>query len=169
LPYAESRVNCCAVHYREFLVRPVAYLAPDKVLEGLSSELAETPAPGAPHSIAEIVAHLAFWQDWFADRCAGRPTPMAASAAQGWPGLLPGTWPDVRERFLVRLGQLAEVSEDTARMPVSPAIEFPALARYTVGDALVHVATHNSHHLGQIILLRQLQGAWPPPAGSWTW
>ena len=33
----------------------------------------------------------------------------------------------------------------------------------------VLVATHNAHHLGQVILLRQLLGAWPPPAGSWTW
>jgi uncharacterized damage-inducible protein DinB len=155
--------------YREFLLRPVAYLAPGKVLEGLGSELAEVRLPGTPHSIAEIVAHLTFWQDWFADRCAGRATPLASSAAQGWPDVAPGAWPDVRKRFLTRLERLAHVSEDTARKPLSPAIEFPPLARYTVGDALVHVATHNSHHLGQVILLRQLQGAWPPPAGSWTW
>jgi hypothetical protein len=31
------------------------------------------------------------------------------------------------------------------------------------------MATHTAHHLGQIIVLRQLLGAWPPPAGSWTW
>jgi hypothetical protein len=35
--------------------------------------------------------------------------------------------------------------------------------------ALVHVANHNAHHLGQIVLLRQLMGRWPPPSGSWTW
>jgi hypothetical protein len=28
---------------------------------------------------------------------------------------------------------------------------------------------HNAHHLGQIILLRQLFGAWPPPSGRFTW
>ena len=44
-----------------------------------------------------------------------------------------------------------------------------ALARYTVGDALAHLAQHNSHHLGQVILLRQLMTPWPPPTGSWTW
>jgi uncharacterized damage-inducible protein DinB len=40
---------------------------------------------------------------------------------------------------------------------------------YTVGEALVHVSTHNSYHLGQVIVLRQMLGAWPPPAGSYTW
>ena len=48
----------------------------------------------------------------------------------------------------MRLQQLGEVSEEAAAEPVSPPIEFPPLANYTVGDALVHVATHNSHHLG---------------------
>ncbi len=69
----------------------------------------------------------------------------------------------------MRLQQLGEIGEEAAAAPVSPAIEFPPLAHYTIGDALVHVATHNSHHLGQVVLLRQLHGAWPPPAGSWTW
>jgi uncharacterized damage-inducible protein DinB len=52
---------------------------------------------------------------------------------------------------------------------VTPAIEFPPLAHHTVREALVHVAMHNAHHLGQVITLRQLLGAWPPPAGSYTW
>jgi len=52
---------------------------------------------------------------------------------------------------------------------LTPAIEFPSLAHYSRRDVLVHVATHNAHHLGQVILLRQLLGVWPPPSGSWTW
>jgi uncharacterized damage-inducible protein DinB len=157
------------VKYREFLISPMAYLAPDKVLEGLSAELAETRVAGAPHSIAEIVAHLTFWQNWFADRCDGRATPIASSAAQGWPEVAPGSWLGVRERFVAGVRALAKVSESTTTRPLTPPIEFPPLASYTIGDALVHVAIHNGHHLGEIILLRQLQGAWPPPAGSWTW
>jgi len=86
------------MNLREFLSLPVTFLAPDKALDGLDLPAAEAHLPGAPHSIAEIEAHMAFWQDWF-----------------------------------------------------------------------LHVATHNAHHLGQVILLRQLTGAWPPPAGSWTW
>jgi uncharacterized damage-inducible protein DinB len=31
------------------------------------------------------------------------------------------------------------------------------------------MAAHNSHHLGQVVLLRQILGAWPPPSGSYTW
>ena len=157
------------VNYREFLVSPFAYLAPGKIIEGLSVDVAERQHAGLSHSIAEIVAHLAYWQDWFNDRCVGRATPMPGAAASGWPQVPPGSWPQLHDRFLTGLQQLAEFSEEAATAPVSPPIEFPPLANYTVGDALMHVATHNSHHLGQVIVLRQLQGQWPPPAGSWTW
>jgi hypothetical protein len=65
---------------REFLVSPIAYLAPDKLLDGLSDADAERRLSGASHSIAEIVAHLSFWQDWFLARCRGDARPMVTAA-----------------------------------------------------------------------------------------
>ncbi len=53
--------------------------------------------------------------------------------------------------------------------PIAPPIEFPPLANFTIRDALVHMASHNAHHLGQVIILRQIMGLWPPPSGSYTW
>jgi uncharacterized damage-inducible protein DinB len=81
----------------------------------------------------------------------------------------PGSWPEVRARFIDRLQALAALADGDVTAPLTPPIEFPPLAGYTLSDALVHVATHNAHHLGQVIVLRQRQGTWPPPAGSWTW
>ena len=43
------------------------------------------------------------------------------------------------------------------------------LASYTARDVWEHVAQHNAYHLGQIVVLRQVLGIWPPPAGSYTW
>ena len=57
-----------------------------------------------------------------------------------------------------------------ARELLTEPVEYLApLAHYSRRDVFVHVATHNAHHLGQVILLRQLAGKWPPPSGSWTW
>jgi hypothetical protein len=50
-----------------------------------------------------------------------------------------------------------------------PVPRAPMLAHYTIGDVLVHLAQHNAHHLGQVVVLRQLLDRWPPAAGSWTW
>lgn len=156
---------------REFLVDTIAYLAPPQALDGLETADAERVPDGTNHSIAEIVAHLDFWQRWFISRCEGVNEGMAATAAEGWPAVTAGSWPEIQARFLESLERAAALATTDASLaaPVDPPIEFPPLAAYTTRDALVHIATHNAHHLGQVIVLRQLLGCWPPPAGSWTW
>ncbi|MEO8678518.1 MAG: DinB family protein [Vicinamibacterales bacterium] len=156
--------------FHELLLSPLAYAPPAHVLEDLSDAEAVRRIEGAPHSVAEIVAHLVFWQEWFLSRARGVSAPMVGAAA-GWPPAPAGSWNEMRERFLsgaregVSLGSRAE----RAAQRLAPAIEFPPLSHYTVTDALTHVAIHNAHHLGQVVVLRQLLGRWPPPSGSWTW
>lgn len=146
-------------------------MPPAQVLDGLAVEGAHRRPAGAAHSIAEIVAHLAFWQSWFVSRCNGVAEPMVQTAHAGWPAAPDGTWPDIHQRFLDGLHRAATLAGSAAALarPIAPPIEFPPLTQYTISDALVHIASHNAHHLGQVILLRQLSGFWPPPAGSWTW
>lgn len=148
-----------------------AHLAAPAALAGLSTADADRRPSGSPHSIAEIVAHMTFWQTWFLDRCDGQATPMVAPAARGWPAVAAGEWNAVRDQFEREFARGAALAKEPARLnsALDPAIDFPPLSHYTVGDALTHVALHNAHHLGQVITLRQQLGAWPPPAGSWTW
>lgn len=153
---------------RDLLIDTWPHMPPAPALAALAPDAAERRLPGADHSIAELVAHMAFWQEWFCRRCEGEAEPMPAPAARGWPAVAPGSWAAVHDRFVAGLAMVAAMS-DRGDQAVTPAIEFPPLARYTVRDAIVHVAQHNSHHLGQIVLLRQLMGAWPPPSGRWTW
>ena len=96
---------------------------------------------------------------------------MVTSAATGWPAVAPGTWPELHRQFLSTLERAAALGAEPGRLaaPIAPAIEFPPLASFTIRDALVHMATHNAHHLGQVITLRQIMGLWPPPSGSYTW
>jgi uncharacterized damage-inducible protein DinB len=93
---------------------------------------------------------------------------MASHAPEGWPAVPSGTWDALRDRFLSELERLTSLGQDRQRA-LEPPLEYPPLARYTVADVLVHVALHNAHHLGQVVLLRQQMGLWPPPAGSYTW
>ena len=153
---------------RELLIDTLPHIPPAHALEQLGTADAERRLAGAGHSIAEIVAHMSFWQDWFCRRCDGVGEPMPAPAARGWPDVRSGSWPDVHARFAAGL-ECGAALVDRRDHVITPAIEFAPLAGYTVRDALVHIAQHNSHHLGQVILLRQLMALWPPPAGSWTW
>ena len=148
-----------------------AYLTPPAALAGLTADHANQRSVTGAHSIAEIVAHMAFWQDWFLDRCDGMDVPMPAPAALGWPPVRESEWESVLGKFERGFDRALALADRDSRSTqiVTPPIEFEPLSRYTVADVLTHVALHNAHHVGQVITLRQLQGTWPPPAGSWTW
>lgn len=155
---------------RDLLIDTLGHLSPPLILDGLPVDAAERRLPDAPHSIAEIVSHLSFWQAWFIQRCEGVDVPMAATAALGWPAIAPGGWPQIKGGFCAGLDALVALGErGDLGAPVTPPIPFPPLANYTLRDVIEHVAHHNAHHLGQIVVLRQMMGQWPPPAGSWTW
>ncbi len=153
---------------RGLLIDLHAHVAPAAALDALNAADAERRVARARHSIAEIVAHMSFWQEWFCDRCEGGGSPPPARAAEGWPAVSAGSWPETHRRFLAGLERAASLAMPLERA-IAPAIEFPPLAAYTVQDALEHMAQHNSHHLGQVVILRQLMGLWPPPSGGWTW
>ena len=158
---------------RELLIDTTAFAPPAQALDGLTPEQAERhgPAPGPTHSVAEIVAHMAFWQNWFCRRLDGIHEPIVGSAALGWPEPTPGGWEDLKAHFLVGLERVAAHGASQAGLdqPIMPAIEFPPLMHYATRDAIVHVSNHNAYHLGQIVSLRQTMGLWPPPGGGWTW
>ena len=156
---------------REMLVDTLTHLSPGHTLDSLTPEDADRRLPGANHSVAEIVAHMNFWASWFCDRCEGTHTPMVQQAASGWPAVAPGSWVDVQRQFLTTLDRAVRLGDDASarHTRITPAIEFPPLAEYTISDALVHVSVHTAHHLGQVVVLRQMMGKWPPPSGSWTW
>jgi uncharacterized damage-inducible protein DinB len=157
--------------FSEFLVQPVAFAPPAHVLEDLSGSDTSRRLEGAPHTIEEIVAHMVFWQEWFLNRCRGVDTPPPQRASDGWPPVAVGSWDQTHQRFLDGLKDAVSLGSDDARSAarLAPPIAFPPLAHYTLRDALTHIAVHNAHHLGQIVMLRQLLGRWPPPSGSWTW
>ena len=159
------------MHIRELVLETYVHLAPLKMLEDLSGADAVRPPAAHMHSVAGLVAHMEFWQHWFLQRCRGVATPMPSHAADGWPDVSAAGWDSLRARFEAGLHEVIALGEQTDGLaePVAPAIEMPSMATYSRQDALVHIAQHNSHHLGQVVSARQVLGLWPPRAGSWTW
>lgn len=149
-----------------------SHLGPAAILDGLSPEQAFAKPHGLPHSIADLVAHMHFWQKWFNACLATGFTPPPASAADGWPAVGPGQWEVLREGFLQSIEdakRLIAESDSLGECLLPPGVEIPPLMKETLGSGILHAAVHSSHHLGQIITIRQLLGAWPPAAGSMTW
>ena len=155
---------------RHLLLETVVHLAPLQIIEDLSAADAIQPPAPRMHSVAGLVGHMEFWQRWFLRRCRGEAVPMAQHAADGWPNVTAREWPELRRRFEAGLLEAIALGEEQGlEEPLSPSIEFPPMAAYTRHDALIHIAQHNSHHLGQVVSARQVLDLWPPRAGSWTW
>ena len=142
-----------------------AHVEAEKILHGLDWERAGARSEGSPHTASEIVNHLAFWQEHALAWLAGEKPPTPAHDAESWPGperpADAAAWEAAAARFAAGLDRLRRhAAEDDLAARRGPK---------TVLYILLIVAAHNSYHLGQVVLLRQQLGAWPPPGGGFTW
>lgn len=147
------------------------FTPPDKTLHDLSAEDANFRLPASPHTIAEIIAHLNYWQTWTLNVVQGEPRLLPEHAADGWPA--PQDWTALKQNFLTGLQTAFDLCEDEALLTraFSPDVSIGAsFDKHTVGSALSEViALHNAYHLGQVVLLRRMMNDWPPEGAGVTW
>jgi len=124
------------------------YLSPSEILSDLTEEQAMTVPAGSPYSIAQIVAHMNYWQARRFAILRGEPWQDAEHLIDTFAPPAPGTWDQLVAHFLGDLAAIKEMAD----------------AKQTY--SYVHRALHNGYHLGQIALLRQIQGIWPPASGE---
>jgi uncharacterized damage-inducible protein DinB len=153
-----------------------SYAAPAAhILEGLSEDLAHRKIPNTPHTIYEELWHLAFWQQITLDWVTGTETPFPAKPEDGFPteeNIAQETFAALRQRFLTSAQEAAGAANELARLDLPircPSRPGQPVRIMSVRDQLISLAGHNAYHLGRIVLLRQLQQAWPPISGGFTW
>ncbi|MCC7477110.1 DinB family protein [bacterium] len=130
--------------------------APARILSGLSGEQACVQLPGVPWSIAGLLAHMIFWQERRLGWAQGLEQPDFGPE-QNFPQVSAEQWPGLVQRFLEGFAALEALAtpENSARQ---------LYRGRSVGFMLASQSCHSAYHLGQIVLLRRLQGLWPPPA-----
>jgi uncharacterized damage-inducible protein DinB len=142
-----------------------AHVLTKSVFSGLDWKTARSKPRGASHSVYEILRHMKYWQDWVADWLKGKSPVAPRHAAGSWPGAAgPSSrrdWDEAVRQFRRGLVELERHCRNAAlssgRGSKSPL------------EMLHAIAAHNSYHAGQVVVLRQLLGEWPPPAGGLTW
>jgi uncharacterized damage-inducible protein DinB len=143
-----------------------------RAISGLTQEQVTAKPCDSPHSISDILAHLNFWQSWALAAVKGEHQPMPAKAADGWIDLT-GSWDNLVGEFFRGLEEAKTLTDDEALLqkPFDPETKIGwGFEKHSIGEAILDViAVHNAHHLGQIILLRRMMGAWPPEGGGSTW
>jgi uncharacterized damage-inducible protein DinB len=143
------------------------------ILEGITEELAHRGLPPAPHTIYQELWHIAFWQQLTLDWIRGIETAYPARPSLGFPEENNReSWEALRSRFLQTLAEAETAAtnvpglDQQIRCPSRPGQPVRVM---TIREQLESLASHNAYHLGRLVLLRQLQHAWPPPSGGFGW
>lgn len=145
-----------------------AHLKPEVAFEGLNSTIAGKKIPGIPYTIWQLVRHLNFWQDRFMKCLLNEKVRPVAHSAIGWDcEEAPTSETQLQSeiaRFLLSLDKVKEILDDaTADLET-------ASGGYNSGyDAIQSMASHCSYHIGQVMLMRRLLQAYPPPSGGFVW
>lgn len=133
----------------------------ERALEDLSAADAARVPASLPHSVAQVIAHVQFWQAYLLAVIAGENPAAPENATGGWPD--PGDWETLKADFLRDAARLRDLARDEAF------VQTPDRQGRPYGVALTNFAGHGVYHLGQVVTLRQGLGLWPPPSGGDTW
>lgn len=142
-----------------------AHVGAKDAFEALDWKLAGVRPEGAPHSVFQLLNHMSYWRDWVVKWLGGEKPPLPKHASGGWPaGPAPASkeeWERAVRGFQSGLDELERRSR--AEDPLTKRGNKSRL------EMLQTIASHNSYHMGQVVFLRQMLGAWPPPSGGLTW
>jgi len=152
-----------------------AHTPPARILEGLTAEAAHEQLGGAPHTIYQELWHIAFWQQMTLDWVRGIVTPYPLKPSDAFPSdeaAARESWGQLKQRFLAGNAEAAEAARDASRLDAEvrcPSVPGRPTRTMTVREQLESLGAHNAYHFGRIVLLRQLEGLWPPPSGGFSW
>ncbi len=142
-----------------------SHVATKSLFAGLGWKAAGARPEGVPHSIFQLLNHLSYWQDWGVKWLDGEDPPVPKHAAGGWPGSPSPTssqeWQRAVRAFRSGLVKLERQSREADLLATR--------GKHNRLGMLQSLASHNSYHIGQVALLRQMLGAWPPPSGGLTY
>lgn len=148
----------------ELLTGGGEFLPPERLLGDLTEAQALAVPPGSPYSIAVLVAHMRYWQDRNIERACGVNPPRPEHLDDTFPTVQTGEWLALREAFLDGLDVCAQVAGGFGDR-VSPDRDDTSIG-YDLAEC---PALHSAYHYGQIAMLRQIQGLWPPEGGDDSW
>lgn len=142
-----------------------AHVGTKNLFAGLNWKLAGTRPEGVPHSLFQLLNHMTYWQDWVVNWLGGEDPAVPEHASGGWPGgprpASAKEWQQAVRSFRSGLDRLARQSREADLLATR--------GKHSRLGMLQAIASHNSYHAGQVVVLRQLLHKWPPPAGGVTW
>jgi uncharacterized damage-inducible protein DinB len=131
------------------------FVPANTAVEGLNAEQANWKPAGGNHSVGQLAYHLVFWNQQSLAKFKGE-TPAKFSGDNN------ETFNDFdSKKWAETVRQLDQVMTDWEKA-VEAADDKKLEA---AASTIAHIGAHNAYHIGQIIVIRRLQGSWDPEKG----
>lgn len=148
-------------HLLELLRGGSAHLDFDKAIEDLPAGLRGVRPEGSPHSVWELVEHLRFTQWDILDFTRNPDYTTPSWPEDYWPKTPAPPDDDAWEEAVAAFRRDLKAMQDLVADPKTDLYaKIPwGDGQTTLREAML-VADHNAYHLGQIVTVRQMLGAW---------
>ena len=127
----------------------------DVAVEGVTAEQASWKDSSGNHSVGQLTNHLLFWNRRELAKFKGEPEEKySGNNDETFNNFDSKKWQDTvkqLDQVMSELEKLVETADDK---------KLQAWA-----SEIARIGTHNAYHVGQIILVRRLQGSWNPEKG----
>jgi uncharacterized damage-inducible protein DinB len=139
------------------------FVALKSALEGVTAEQAAWKPQNIDNSIWETVNHIIFWNERWLQRYRDELTKPEDVENKGTFKSEETDWQATLEKLNAVMDEWREKLEsiDDAKLESPVNDEYQAPWR----SPLAHQNIHNAYHIGQIVLLRKLQGSWNEEKG----
>ena len=138
-----------------------AHVGFDKALEGLPPELRGRRPAGLPYSPWQLIEHLRLTQHDILDFCRNPKYAEREWPKDYWPPTeappSPAAWDESVAGFHRERDALKLLANDAA---LDLFAKIPHGSGQTYFRELLLIADHNAYHLGQLVTVRRLLGAW---------
>jgi uncharacterized damage-inducible protein DinB len=135
----------------------------DAAVEGLPAKLRGLRPPGLAHSPWELVEHLRLAQHDILEFCRAADYQELHWPTDYWPQ---SAAPPSARAWKASVTAFRDDQAALRRLAEDPAIDLLAAIPHGSGQTclreLLLVADHNAYHVGQLVVVRRLLGAWPP-------
>lgn len=135
----------------------------DAAVTGLPQELLGSRVAGLPHSPWEILEHLRITQRDILGFCRDASYTEPKWPEEYWPG---SPEPPNAEAWEQSVAAFVRDREELKRLAEDESVDLFAAIPHGSGQTylreLLLVADHNAYHVGQLVTVRRLLGAWPP-------
>jgi uncharacterized damage-inducible protein DinB len=124
-------------------------------VQGLTPEQANWNPGHGGHSVGQLAYHLWFWNTRELEHFNGqKPAAFDGNNDETFNNFSAAQWDDLVKKLdkVMSDWETAVQNADDAKLSANASV-------------IAHVGAHNAYHLGQILYVRKLEGAWDPSKG----